>query len=52
MPEEFRRDGQEIWVKLVETKAGQLYDRGQKVVMNDCCSIIVQLRDLQPRAEE
>jgi tetratricopeptide (TPR) repeat protein len=43
LPEAFRRDGETIWVRYQETKAGKLYDRGSPVVMNDCCGLIVRL---------
>ncbi len=51
LPEAFRNDGQDIWIKFTETKAGELVDRGYRVVMNDCCGLIIRLIDLQTRTE-
>ncbi len=52
LPANYRRDGQDVWVKYQETKLGELYDKGHLIVMNDCCGLIVQLLDVKTRAEQ
>lgn len=51
LPESYRNDGQDVWVKFTETKLGELIDRGHRVVMNDCCGLIIRLLDIQTRTE-
>jgi len=52
LPAGYRRDGQEVWVKYQATKLGELYDKGHRVVMSDCCGLIVRLLDVETRAEQ